>query len=334
MAYSNPGWVNDTSPYINQTNLNAISDTLANVPVANGGTGQTSHTTNAVLAGNGTSPLKNIASANGALYATGTNQLPQFGVLPVAQGGTGQSSLQAFRDALGLGNTTGALPIANGGTAKTSHTVNAILAGDGTNALKNIPTANGALYATGSGAASQFGTLPIAQGGTGAITAAAARNNLGLGNTSGALPIQNGGTGASSVAAARNNLGLGNTSGALPIANGGTGMTGVVTQDVNTGGGIRRGTVAKIGNVVTAKLATNQFENDDLVSQQHCIPSGFRPGSMTFVTFVGGNKSETDADKTVGVMEGYIDTSGNVVTTNPQQTSRGWYHCTVTYLTY
>lgn len=37
-------------------------------------------------------------------------------------GGTGQASLQATRNAMGLGNTTGALPIANGGTGETTAT--------------------------------------------------------------------------------------------------------------------------------------------------------------------------------------------------------------------
>lgn len=39
------------------------------------------------------------------------------------------------------------------------------------------------------------------------------------------VPVAKGGTGATTIAAARNILGLGNTSGALPVANGGTGMT-------------------------------------------------------------------------------------------------------------
>ena len=51
------------------------------------------------------------------------------------------------------------------------------------------------------------GTLPIANGGTGATTAAGVRNALGLGNTTGAVPIANGGTGATTAAAARTALG-------------------------------------------------------------------------------------------------------------------------------
>ena len=38
------------------------------------------------------------------------------GTLAVANGGTGQTTLAAARNAMGLGNTTGVLPIANGGT--------------------------------------------------------------------------------------------------------------------------------------------------------------------------------------------------------------------------
>ena len=42
------------------------------------------------------------------------------GVLPAANGGTGHTSLQATRNAMGLGNTTGVLPAANGGTGRTT----------------------------------------------------------------------------------------------------------------------------------------------------------------------------------------------------------------------
>lgn len=40
--------------------------------------------------------------------------------LSTANGGTGQTSLQATRNAMGLGNTLGALPVANGGTGATN----------------------------------------------------------------------------------------------------------------------------------------------------------------------------------------------------------------------
>jgi hypothetical protein len=60
--------------------------------VAKGGTGKGTLTTNAVLLGNGTTAIKEIASASGAFYATAANAEPQFGTLPVAQGGTGATS--------------------------------------------------------------------------------------------------------------------------------------------------------------------------------------------------------------------------------------------------
>ena len=75
---------------------------------------------------------------------------------------------------------SGVLPVSNGGTGSSSHTSNAILAGNGSGALKNIATASGALYSTGANSAAVFGTLPIAQGGTGATSASGVRTNLGL----------------------------------------------------------------------------------------------------------------------------------------------------------
>ena len=126
------------------------------------------------------------------------------GVLGVSRGGTGVSTAAAERERLGLGSTTDALPIANGGTGATtasgalsailggdplsvanggtgsdSLTANAVLAGNGTGAVNELATASGALYATTSGGAASFGTLPVAQGGTGSTTADDARAALG-----------------------------------------------------------------------------------------------------------------------------------------------------------
>ena len=188
MPYTNPGFVNGSSPALNASNLNDIADTLECVPVENGGTGATT-------AAN--------ARNNLGLNTAGVNALVNGNALPVANGGTGATTVAEARNALGLGNSTGALPIANGGTGQTT-----------------VAAARNAL-----GLGNTTGALPVANGGTGATSVAGARNALGLGNTTGALPIANGGTGATTIAGARNALGLGNTSGALPIANGGTGAT-------------------------------------------------------------------------------------------------------------
>lgn len=114
------------------------------------------------------------------------DKIPEFPEIPVpiTQGGTGQTSVAAARNAFGLGNTDGPLPIANGGTG----------AATAAEARNNLGLGN------------TDGALPVANGGTGAATVAAARNNLGLGNTDGALPVANGGTGASNAASARTNL--------------------------------------------------------------------------------------------------------------------------------
>lgn len=79
--------------------------------VANGGTGATTHTSNAVLTGNGTSAVKNVASANGALYATSANGAPKFGTLPIAQGGTGATTLATAQSNLGITKLMNAIKV-------------------------------------------------------------------------------------------------------------------------------------------------------------------------------------------------------------------------------
>lgn len=72
------------------------------------------------------------------------------------------------------------ISVNKGGTGKTSHTANAVLTGNGTNAVKNVATAKGAFYATSANGAASFGILPVAEGGTGATTAETAQTNLGV----------------------------------------------------------------------------------------------------------------------------------------------------------
>ena len=80
-----------------------------------------------------------------------------MGAVPIANGGTGATTVAGARNALGLGNTEGAVPIANGGTGAT--------------------TVAGARNALGLG--NTEGAVPIANGGTGATSASGARSNIG-----------------------------------------------------------------------------------------------------------------------------------------------------------
>ena len=83
------------------------------------------------------------------------------------------------------------------------------LTNGGTNAdLTNAPAGSIIAKSTSAQSLSYYASVPVNKGGTGATTVAAARKNLGLGNTSGAVPIANGGTGASTAAQARINLGV------------------------------------------------------------------------------------------------------------------------------
>lgn len=77
-------------------------DSSSVVPVAGGGTGASTLTANAVLLGNGAGAVKQKATANGAMFATGANAEPSFGILPIAQGGTGGTSGTGALNNLGI----------------------------------------------------------------------------------------------------------------------------------------------------------------------------------------------------------------------------------------
>lgn len=61
--------------------------------VNRGGTGKTSWRSGRIIYASSSTALSQITNASGALYTTGSSATPRFGVLPVAQGGTGQTQL-------------------------------------------------------------------------------------------------------------------------------------------------------------------------------------------------------------------------------------------------
>lgn len=176
-AYVSPNWANNTSPYINAAELNAISDTLVRVPIANGGTGAI--TAAAALTNLGAVPASSVTSkgsANTPVYFNSSGvATPISNPIPVSLGGTGATTVSAARQALGLGATSGALPISNGGTGQ-------VTAANALTALGAEPKANVTskgsvstpVYFDSNGVATPISSpLPVSLGGTGVTTLSA-----------------------------------------------------------------------------------------------------------------------------------------------------------------
>lgn len=146
--------------------------TSGTLPVAAGGTGATSFTANSLIMSGSTTTAALTTRAitnntSNAATTTGTN-IPTMSTIYYGQvlvNGAGQT--RATNIHVPTGNAPGA---------------NAILYATGTASTSTVSykaTANGALYTTTTNGALTFGTLPIAQGGTGATTASAALTALG-----------------------------------------------------------------------------------------------------------------------------------------------------------
>jgi hypothetical protein len=131
-------------------------------------------------------------NSNDSLFVNHNNTIKQVSksnvVFDVANGGTGATNAADARANLGVAAANhehsiselvdGTLSVTYGGTGKNKHTNNAVLTGNGNGAVNNVATASGALYATASNGAPKFGTLQIAQGGTGSSNGATGLKNL------------------------------------------------------------------------------------------------------------------------------------------------------------
>jgi len=237
------------------------------LPIASGGTGSTS-TTFVNLATNvtGDLPFSNLAQGS-ALSVLGVTGNATADVASIAAGTDNQvlrrSGTSVAFGAVNLASTdavTGTLPVANGGTGATTLTANNVILGNGTSAVNfvapgtagNVLTSNGTTWTSAAGAS---GTV-TSVGGTGSVQGltlsgtVTSSGNLTLGGSlsavsltsqvSGTLPVGNGGSGATTLtgvlkgngtsAFTASNVNLtSEVTGTLPVANGGTNATATPT---------------------------------------------------------------------------------------------------------
>ena len=197
------GTVQSQKPYIVTVNNQAPDDATGNVNISK-----------ALLGAASSGANSDITSITGLTTA-----------LSVSQGGTGSNNSGGARINLDI----------NRFVQKSNETQ--IVSPDNTSYL-SVSNDRWGVFDLSSGT---WRPLDIAQGGTGAVTAAAARTNLGLGSVSilNNIPVSQGGTGATDAAEARTNLGLGSVStfNTVPIASGGTGATNAATARTNLGVG-------------------------------------------------------------------------------------------------
>lgn len=284
-VYVNPNWVNNTSPYINATEMNAISDTLEQVPIANGGTGATT-----------------VAGA---------------------------------RNNLGLGNTAGAVPIANGGTGATSAaSALANLGGASLSGLAGKGSANTPVYFDANGVAQPLSSaLPVSLGGTGATTAAAARTSLG------AVALSNvTSKGSANTPVYFNSSGVASAiSSAIPISLGGTGQARTMSQaglaDISSNSGFYTLTMFYWGKAHWIYFSTESLNSTDTIASiQGAIPSGHRPARAVFDVVAGVTERTSNGSlKNYGLIA--ITTDGDVIVSPYSKVSTtAYYYGTVFYL--
>lgn len=209
------------------------------IPVANGGTGQTSYTNGQLLIGNASGGLTKatltagsnvtITNGDGAITIAATG-----GAAGVSSFSAGTTGLTPNTGTTGAVTLAGTLGVANGGTGAT--TLTGIVKGSGTSALSAAVAGTDYVVPSGSitGTASNVtGTVAIANGGTGETTRQAAMDALAGSTTSGQYLRGNGTDVVMSVIQAadvptlnQNTTGTAaNVTGTVAILNGGTGQT-------------------------------------------------------------------------------------------------------------
>jgi hypothetical protein len=288
------------------TNLaTGVTGTLA---VGNGGTGATTLT--GVLKGNGTSAFT-ASNVNLASEVTGT--------LPVANGGTGQTTYTDGQ--LLIGNTTGntltkatltagtGISITNGTGSITVAAINngTVTSVGGTGTVQGLTlsgtvTSSGNLTLGGSlsgiNLASQVtGTLPIANGGTGATVAATALSNLGGVTQAGARSALSFVAGSGAYNASTGVITIPTNNNQIANGSGFTTNTGTVTSVSGTGsasGLTLSGTVTTSGNLTLSGTVNSLAAGTYNISiSGNAATAGEVTNGVYTTDFTGANQSKS-----------------------------------------
>jgi hypothetical protein len=185
--------------------------TTGTLPIGSGGTNTTATATaNGVTYGTGTAYAFTAAGTTGQVLIATTSSAPSWGqvsltagvtgILPIANGGTGQTTASAAFNALSPVTSVGDLIIGNGTNSATRLGIGTngyVLTSNGTTASWAASTGGVTSFSGGStgltpntattGAISLAGTLAVGYGGTGSTTLTA--NNVLLGNGTSALQV-------------------------------------------------------------------------------------------------------------------------------------------------
>jgi hypothetical protein len=307
--------------------------------IANGGTGQTTK----APAFDALSPMTTQgdiiyggASGTGTRLAIGTSTqvlhggtIPGYsavsltadvsGLLPIANGGTGQNTAQAAINALvgtqtnnrvlrsdgtnmtlaqvGLTtDVTGTLPVANGGTGQI--TLQAAM-----NSLAGTPANNRVLRSDGTNVTlSQVGlttdvtgTLPVANGGTGQTTLQAAINSLAGGTTANRVLKGNG----TNITLAQVDLASADVTGTLGFGNGGTGQT-TRQLALNSLAGATTAAQFLRGDGANISMSAIQASDVPTLNQNTTGSSGSCTGNSATATSAGSATTATTATNQSG----------------------------------
>ena len=283
-------------------NLPASKITTGILLNARGGTGlDTSAAANGtLLIGNGTGfALATLTGTAGEIVVTNASGSITIDIAATYVGQTSITTLGTI--ATGVWNGT-AIAAANGGTGQTSYAIGDILYASGTNALSKLAdiAVGNVLLSGGVGVAPAYGKVQLAAAGS---------------HVTGILPVANGGTGLNSSAAANGQLLIGNGSGfALANLTAGTGISitngaGTISVAVNSA------TFLLVANHVVRESPTGTINGVNtsfvlaftpLAGQEQVYVNGILQNS-------GAGNDYTISGGTITFLSGAIPQTGDIV---------------------